>query len=775
MVPALCGALFVTAMAVEPRVDFNLDIRPILSNKCFTCHGPDEANRQAGLRLDDARIAAAELESGTTAIVRGDPEESELIRRVTHADGSQRMPPADVGKPLSRSEIANLRRWIEQRAPYAPHWSYVRPVRAAPPDPPERWQHWPRNPIDQFALKVMLAHALEPSPETDRYSLVRRVFLDLTGLPPTIEEVDAFVADEDPRAYEKLVDDLLCRPAGGEHWARLWLDLARYADSAGYADDLPRTIWAYRDWVIRAINKNMPFDQFTVEQIAGDLLPDASQEQLIATAFHRNTMTNNEGGTQDEEFRNAAVIDRVNTTMAVWMGTTIACAQCHDHKYDPISQEEYFQFFAILNNTQDEDRGDESPVLPIYTDEQRQKQAEAIARGAQWQLFQVATGNSLLGLVTVWSQTVAELLAIKPETTVPIVRERPGRRRETRLQHRGNYLDTGPVVEPGMPAVFHAAPADRPLDRLRLARWLVDDNNPLTARVVANRYWEAFFGQGFVVTSEEFGSQGEPPSHPQLLDWLASEIMDSGWDTRALVRVIVTSAVYRQSSKVNSQAAGVDPDNRWFARGPRVRLSAEMVRDQALAVSGLLSREMYGPPVRPPQPQLGLKAAFGGSTDWETSKGADRHRRAIYTMWRRSNPYPAMATFDAPSREVCTLRRSRTNTPLQSLVTLNDPVFVEAAQALARRAIQHAESIEDQTAFAFRCCLARPPRAAELETLLALYDDSRARLAARRGAAIELATIPLGDLPVDIDAVDAAAMTVVGNVLLNLDEMLLKR
>jgi hypothetical protein len=763
-IPLLSGLTLVSASVADEPVDFTRDIRPILSNKCFACHGPDEAERQAGLRLDDAKIAKAALDSGVTAIVPGDPDESELIHRIRHSDDSQRMPPAEFGKPLTPDEIALLRGWIEQGAPYAAHWAYIKPAKPAPPTAPEEWRHWPRNAIDQFALQAMCAHELKPSPEADRYALVRRAFLDLTGLPPTIDEADAFVESDDPQAYEKLVDDLLQRPSYGEHWARMWLDLARYADSAGYADDPPRVIWAYRDWVIKAINANMPFDQFTIEQIAGDLLPHASEEQLIATAFHRNTMTNNEGGTQDEEFRNAAVVDRVNTTLAVWMGTTMACAQCHDHKYDPISQEEYFQVFAIFNNTEDADRGDESPVLKIYSDEQRRQHADLAARLAQ-----------SIGQVNVAAKSAAELFAISPTTTLPIVRELSSNRRPTLLQYRGNYLDQGPEVAPGVPAAFHAADADRPLDRLSLARWLVDEDNPLTARVVANRYWEALFGRGIVPTSEEFGSQGEPPTHPELLDWLAAELMDSGWDTRALVRTIVTSAVYRQSSQMVGETAKADPDNRWLARGPRVRLGAEVVRDQALAVSGLLSHKMHGPPVRPPQPNMGLTAAFGSSTDWETSAGDDRYRRGVYTTWRRSNPYPSMATFDAPNREVCTLRRGRTNTPLQCLVTLNDPVFVEAAQSLARRAIQHTDVIADRIAFAFRTCLVRPPCATELQALTDLYNESHARFRERRDAAAKLATVPLGELPADIDVVEAAAMTVVGNVLLNLDEMILKR
>jgi hypothetical protein len=770
LAPGLAGAA-----AAERPINFNRDVRPILSNKCLACHGPDAENRQAGLRLDDAKIATAELESGTTAIIAGDTRASELIRRITHQDESQRMPPVGFGKPLLADEIGVLRRWIEQGAQYAIHWSYVKPVRSTPPDAPAEWGHWPRNAIDRFALDAMLANGLEPSPEADRYALVRRIFLDLTGLPPTIEEVDAFVECDDPHAYEKLVDYLVSRPTYGEYWARLWLDLARYADSAGYADDPPRTIWAYRDWVIRALNKNMPFDQFTIEQLAGDLLPDASEDQLVATAFHRNTMTNNEGGTQDEEFRNAAVVDRVNTTMAVWMGTTVACAQCHDHKYDPISQQEYFQLFAIFNNTQDADRGDESPVLAIYSEDQKRQLLEVAGRAAQLQLIGSTIPNALGGAVNASGPAVGEFVRQKPTTTLPVVREIAGQRRETRLQYRGNYLDKGPAVEPGVPSAFHTAPVDRPLDRLSLARWLVDEENPLTARVVANRYWEAIFGRGLVVTSEEFGSQGEPPTHPELLDWLAAELVNSGWDTRSLVRTIVTSAVYRQSSRVSDEAARLDPDNRWLSRGPRVRLSAETVRDQALAVSGLLSSKMYGPPVRPPQPSLGLTAAFGSSTDWETSTGDDRYRRGIYTMWRRSNPYPSMTTFDAPNREVCTMRRNPTNTPLQSLVTLNDPVYVEAAQALARRAMLNADSLDQQLVLAFRLCLARPPRDAELQALVELYSDSQMRLGANDDAAAKLATIPLGELPAGMDVVAAASMTVVANALLNLDEMVLKR
>lgn len=1140
--------VFLTAgtTSAADSVDFNRDVRPILSNKCFACHGPDEASVEGGLQLDRFKTATQELDSGLKAIVPGKPDQSELIARITTDDEDLRMPPADHGAKLSPEEINVLKRWVAEGANYALHWSYQQPQRPAIPDVSADQKHWPRNAIDHFVLNRMQQQGLQPAAEADRYALVRRVFLDLIGLPPTVQQADEFVHSDDPLAYEKLVDQLLADSAFGEHWARKWLDLARYADSAGYADDPPRTIWAYRDWVIQSYNDNMPFDQFTIEQMAGDLLPDASDSQLVATAFHRNTLTNNEGGTQDEEFRNVAVVDRVNTTMAVWMGTTMACAQCHTHKYDPITQEEYFRFFAVLNNTQDNDRKDESPTLSLFTPAQKVRQAElreqvkrlnavlahqtpeltesqlkweqSLKTPADWDVLvpQIVTRQSSLPILVtdadviradqaaatdtytievefgtdgrplsavrvatrpaqdlpgagaglangnfvitgvdasvvpsenspptaryiritnhgkqkilslaevevfsggqnvattgtarqqstgsggtadraidgntdgnyqknsvthtatttdpwwevdlktsvpveqiklwnrtdnnlqhrlqgfsvqlldekrneVWTNLVkdvpdpsvsltpsgerrihwqqafadyhqpnfeptdvisgatgnedgwavggsvtephelvlvpakpidvsgatlklqiqqqsshqnhllgqfqlsstadaavldraripADLLAVldlpadqrtppqqqqladfyrrevapelqderrqlaaantelatmKPATSVPVLREM-NQPRETRLQFRGNYLDKGQVVQPGVPDVFHDAD-DSDFNRLQLAHWLISPNNPLTARVLVNRYWETIFGRGIVVTSEEFGSQGELPTHPLLLDWLATEVVANGWDRKALLRLLVTSSTYRQSARASAEQIAQDPDNRWLSRGPRVRHSAEMIRDQALFVSGLLSRRMYGPPVKPPQPNLGLTAAFGSSTDWKTSEGEDRYRRGLYTTWRRSNPYPSMATFDAPNREVCTVRRNRTNTPLQSLVTLNDPVYVEAAQALGRLALKTDGNLQQKIEAAFRRCLIRPPTQQELSALTSLYDDSVHRLKDQPEEAMQLATNPIGELPAGISAVDAAAMTVVGNVLLNLDEMFLKR
>lgn len=1134
------------------EIDFNRDIKPILSNQCFFCHGPDEAERQGGidgLRIDTHDGATADL-GGHVAIAPGDVGASTLLDRVLSTDDSDRMPPPGSGRPLTESEIELLRRWIAEGAPYAQHWSYAPPVRPAVPEvAPVNGAHWPRNPIDHFILDRLRREGLSPSEVADRYTLIRRLSLDLTGIPPTIEEVDEFVAETDPASYEKWVDRLMAKKAYGEHWARLWLDLARYADSAGYADDPLRTIWLYRDYVIESINANKPFDQFTIEQLAGDLLPGATDQQLIATAFHRNTMTNSEGGTDDEEFRNAAIVDRVNTTLAVWMGTTIACAQCHSHKYDPITQEEYFKVFAVLNNTEDADRRDESPLHNVYTADQeslktqleaeseqlkktlatftpeliaeRDKWVDSFPRDLEWiplavqnassesgneavvdggvvsvaktadtDVYQVTTsiapgtkairletlpheslpgggpghggGNfvitgvratltppdsaspsgrivrielpgtqrmlslaevevfsgdkniATLGKATqsstgfegpaelavdgntdgrytvakstthteisdnpwwevdlqseqsidriviwnrtdegtverlkdfrilvlgeerknVWEQNVTEppkpsvelatggpqplkfsqaiadynqsgfdassvlrpmdektksshgwaiggqagkphrlVLVVSPESkitsesvltvtieqksphlrhtvgrfqlsttsdarvipwattpqdvltavsaptgvrneaqqkaidnhflsiaaslaeqrkraaeidkdvanikpiTIPVMRElAEGKRRTTRLQQRGNFMNLGDEVEPGIPQTFHPLASDGPVDRLALARWLIDDANPLTPRVIANRYWERLFGTGIVLTSEEFGSQGDLPSHPELLDWLATELIRLDWDTKAFVKQLVMSAAYRQSSQVTADLYEVDPENRLLARGPRFRLTAESIRDQALFVAGLMSEKMHGPPVNPPQPSIGLSAAFGSGIDWKTSDGEDRYRRALYTTWRRSNPYPSMSTFDAPNQEVCTLRRGRSNTPLQALVTLNDPVFVEAAQALARRIVAGSSTdLRQRIEYGFRLCLARHPLPEEIDRLAQLYQQSYDELTKQPEEALKLATDPLGPLPQNADAVEMAAWTTIANVLLNLDETLMRR
>jgi hypothetical protein len=1135
------------AQAPVKKIDFARDIKPILSNRCFRCHGPDADERKGGkdgLRLDLSASATADL-GGYVALKPGKPEESELIKRIKSSDPEELMPPKSVGKPLTPHEIELISEWIKQGGHYTNHWSYIKPVR--PELPAVKNTAWPKNEIDRFILARLEADGLHPSPEADRYALIRRLSVDLTGLPPTVAESDAFANDQDPQAYEKLVDRLLKSESYGENLALMWLDLARYADSAGYADDPARKIWLFRDYVIKSLNANKPFDQFTLEQIAGDLLEKPTDEQLIATAFHRNTLTNNEGGTIDEEFRNVAVVDRVNTTMAVWMGTTIACAQCHSHKYDPITQEEYFKFFAIFNSSADTDRYDEFPVHQLLSEEQKQQKSQWEQQVAQLQMvlktstpelqtaqakwesefplelkwnglkpdsvktlagaeakiaedgtvlvptaapndnytveLPLAAGNifairldaladdtlpgkgpghangnfvltkftatvvppegaalkgrfiriempgkgkilslaevqafqgseniapkgdasqsstdyegeakrandgntngqyyeakstthtkqsddpwweldlkteqvldrlviwnrtdgagdrlakvkiiilndkhepvgeqkidkapspsvelPLSGLrdvaftaafadyspsgftpdnvlnnkdpktkgwavagatgqshaltlvtkspeqinagsklrivmeygfnvaqhtlgrfrlsasdearVSEWAKTPAgvidalrvasaqrtpvqneaitqhflglapgldptrkelesvqkQLAELKPDT-VPIMEELPvAQRRVTKLQHRGNYQDLGQEVQPGTPAAFPPIPAGAPVNRLTLAKWLVDENNPLTPRVIANRYWEQIFGIGIVATSEEFGSQGDQPFHPELLDWLATELHRQKWDMKAFLKTLVMSAAYRQSSRVTPELMQLDPDNRLLARGPRFRLSAENVRDQALFAAGLLSAKMYGPPVKPPQPMSGLSAAFGSGIDWQTSAGADKYRRGLYTTWRRSNPYPSMAAFDAPNREVCTVRRIRTNTPLQALVTLNDPVYIEAAQALARRVVsQGGTTTASRAEYAFRLCLTRPAHPEELQRIVGLFEKSLARFKTNTEESKRMATEPLGAVPEGMDASELAAWTVVGNVLLNLDETLMKR
>ena len=761
------------------RVDFSAQVRPLLANRCFRCHGPDEDTLEAGLRLDLPETATAEADSGSVAIVPNKPEESELIARVTSTDEDLRMPPAEAGEALSADELVLLTRWIAEGADYQQHWSFV-PIRrpALPKLDTKRVAH----PVDRFIISRLESEGLRPAPAADKATLIRRLSLDLTGLPPSIAEADRFVTDERADAYERLVDRLLASPAYGERWARVWLDLARYADSAGYAQDPPRTIWRYRDWAIQAFNSNMPFDQFTILQFAGDLLPHPTTDQLIATAFHRNTMTNSEGGTDDEEFRNAAIIDRVNTTMEVWMGLTMGCAQCHNHKYDPITQEEYYRFFAVLNNTADADRGDEQPFIEELSSVQQAKKRalrEQIAQLEKTNGDQDQQDNSASDESRQANDTAKQQLAeLKKEldgiqgVRTPVMRELPeDQRRETYIQVRGNFRVKGAQVQPGAPAAFHPI-GDDP-DRMALARWLVDPDNPLTARVVANRFWEQLFGRGIVVTSEDFGTQGELPSHPELLDYLAAELIRHEWDTKWLVRQIVTSGTYRQSSRVTPELREHDAENRLLARGPRFRLSAEMIRDQALAIGGLLSNKMHGPSVLPPQPKLGLRAAFGGSTDWEASEGEDRYRRGLYTSWRRTTPYPSMTTFDAPSREVCTVRRIRTNTPLQALVTLNDPVFIESAQAMARRIDRVPDrDVRQRAKYAFRLVLTREPTASETDRVVELFEATRVLYVSQPAQAKAMATEPLGPAPSGADLAELAAWTVVSNVLLNLDETL---
>ncbi|MBX9677900.1 MAG: PSD1 and planctomycete cytochrome C domain-containing protein [Gemmataceae bacterium] len=823
----LVGVMSFSAAAAQGqttgKIQYARDVQPILSANCFACHGFDEAARKAKLRLDTPEGAAMKLRSGAKAVVAGKPDESELIARIL-SEGDDRMPPVKAHPPLTDRERKVLRQWIAEGAEYQRHWAFIQPKKS--PIPVTKNKTWARNPIDAFVLARIEKEGMQPSAEADRYTLARRVALDLTGLPPKLELVDRFVADTSPDAYEKYVDEVMKSPAYGERWAQVWLDLARYADSNGYAEDQPRTIWKYREWVIDAFNANQPFDQFTLEQIAGDMLPNANVKQLLATAFHRNTLTNTEGGTNDEEFRVIAVVDRVNTTMQTWMGITIGCCECHDHKYDPISQEEFYRLFAIFNQSEDSDKGDNSPNLMYLSpeDEARKKSLEAEASGiekeiaklaptldadqAKWEKsvevgklpkniqatlavdaakrqpkqkeelinFYRGTRPEIKAAADKLTAAKTQLAAIKPVPT-PIMRELGEKqRRTTKIHNRGNWLDLGKKVEPGVPAMFHSLKKEDSANRFALAHWLVSPENPLTSRVTVNRFWEQIFGNYLVDTPEDFGMRCKIPMHVELLDWLAADFAGEGkWDVKRLLKMMVTSAAYRQSSKTTAEALEKDPNNFLYARGPRFRSQAETVRDQALAVAGLLSPKVGGPSVYPPQPKLGLSAAFGPGTDWTTSSGEDKYRRGVYTSWRRTIPYPSMTTFDAPNRTVCAVKRPRSNTPLQALVTLNDPVFVEAAQALARRMVKEGgDTPESRIRMAFRLTLVRPPQEGELRRLVTLYQSARAEYAKNAKEAAIFATDPIGPLPAGMDAADLAAYTLVGNVVLNLDETFAK-
>jgi hypothetical protein len=750
----------------KAEVRFNRDVRPILSNRCFKCHGPDL--KKGGLDLQSRDGALKTLDSGNAAVVPGKSADSELFRRVSSHDDAKRMP--SRGQALTPTQIETLKKWIDQGAVYQEHWAFVKPKR--PPQPSVKNKDWVRNGIDAFVLARLEAEGLSPAPEADRAVLLRRASLDLTGLPPSPEEVDAFLADKSADAFEKAVDKLLASPHYGEHQARFWLDQARYADTNGYEKDERRTIWPYRDWVINAFNGDLPFDQFTIEQIAGDLLPDATPSQKIATGFHRNTMTNTEGGVDAEEFRVAAVVDRVNTTLEVWMGATIACAQCHNHKFDPFRQKEYYQLFAFFNSTADTGNSNAPQMAALTAEQSAQVQALQADAGR----LQQAQGAPTAALGVAGQRGVQlrlaalqkEQAAIKAAATTLVMQEL-AKPRPTRVMIRGNFKNLGDEVQPGAPAKLHPFRDDWPRNRLGLARWLVDADNPLTARVTVNRLWARAFGRGFVETSEDFGVQGDLPSHPELLDWLAVEFMERKWSFKEIQKLIVTSATYRQTSKAAPELYRKDPYNRLMARGPRFRLDAEAVRDNALAVSGLLSRKVGGPSVFPYQPDGIWFNPYSGDK-WVLSAGGDQHRRGLYTFWRRTAPYAAFMAFDAPSREVVCERRPRTNTPLQALAVLNDKAFVEAAAALARRIVKEAEGEKDRAARGFRLCVARPPSERERDVLLGLYRDSLARYKKDPKAAELMARNGGLELPAGADAAEVAAWTVVANVLLNLDE-----
>jgi hypothetical protein len=1001
---AILSSAVTTSAVAAP--DFSREVRPILSQHCFKCHGPDDAAREAKLRLDVRGSATARTESGKTPIVPGKPDSSELVRRIFSHDADEMMPPAAANKPLSDSERRILRDWVAAGAEYSSHWAFVPPQQAPPPKASVQGKR-SRNPIDEFVQAQLESSGvgLRPSPEADRYTLARRVCLDLAGLPPTPAEADAFVNDPAPDAYERLVDRLLASPHYGERWARRWLDLARYADTNGYEKDRTRSIWPYRDWVIAALNADMPFDQFTIKQLAGDMLPNASLADRIATGFHRNTMLNEEGGIDPLEFRYYATVDRVGTTGTIWLGLTVRCAQCHTHKFDPIPHRDYYRMMAFLNNA--DEKQIDIPVPALVSRRQRiERQLAAAevdlpnrfapggregrakfdaefdhwertesARSLHWTVlhparakatlphlavlpddsilasgdmsksdryevqfdklpakitalrldvlpdeslpehgpgrvfyegpfgdfelsewtaeadgapihFKAATqsyaanaggasaaidGNPLTswsinkgqgkshsaififdrplqntkslsvqmlfeyyfacglgkfrisatdGTVSIDRRVMApdvdEILAlprerrspeqratllrsfasITPEldkprkelaaeraqeptlpTTLVFAERPPDNPRQTFVHKRGEFLQPKEAMEAGIPSLFGSLPAEFPRNRLGFARWLVDARNPLVGRVTVNRQWQALFGRGLVRTSEDFGYQGSPPTHPQLLDWLAVEFVRRGWSLKAAHRLIVTSATYRQASRVTPESLAKDPENKLLSRAPRVRLEAELVRDSSLAAAGLLSERIGGPSVFPPQPASVSEGSYGGMT-WNVSQGPDRFRRGLYTFSKRTSPFAMFATFDGPSGEECIARREVSNTPLQALTLLNDAQFVEVARGLAADVLAKSDGPSKQIARAlFRRCLVRPPDQSELAALVAFYSQTRARFEADPDGAKKIVS---GAEPVasagagKLDPVRLAAWTLVARGLLNLDETITK-
>ncbi len=888
-------------------VDYSTQVKPIINKHCISCHGGVKKN--GGFSLLFQEEAMGDTKSGHPAIVPGDPENSPMIQRLKETDPELRMPYQKP--PLTKQEIRILEDWIRQGAQWGEHWAYIPPIEPSVPDEIAEARAGSAssdffvNEIDRFIYRDMESVGLKPSPRADTGRLVRRLYLDLIGLPPTTEVVDQI--KNGSLSYEKVIDQLLDDPNFGEKWASWWLDLARYADTKGYEKDQSRAMWRFRDYVIQSFNQDKPFDEFTIEQLAGDLMDNPTREQLIATAFHRNTMSNDEGGTDDEEYRIASVIDRVNTTFEVWQSTTYACVQCHAHTYDPFKHEEYYEVMAFFNNSRDEDTADNEPLLRIYPD----TIAASIEELKHWMIQNTnspsrvedemqfirtlepkihthlctdfvngelsdtkylalrhkghcALNNTYLnnaetmvisyscwkegGRMTIresnqegkvitsfplkktngnaiefipiapmqdsvdlfieftnplldaqensfrvyWfafrpglpgqsqpefdkmNRKYREIIQSKPEGVSVMVENPPYMHRVTQVFEKGNWMVLGDTVLPDVPEVLNPFPENAPRNRLGLAQWLVDERNPLTARTVVNRIWQQIFGQGLVTTVEDLGSQSEPSVHSELLDWLAVRLMKThDWHLKPLIRDIVRSGTYRQSSIISERKRETDPQNLYYSRGPRFRLSAEQIRDQALAVSGLLSDKQYGPSVMPPQPDGIWQTVYSGES-WRTSPGEDRYRRGIYTFIKRTSPYPSFVSFDAGSREICITERTRTNTPLQALVTLNDPVYTEAAIAWASRLIHERASLEAILAQAYYEATFREISLGKKEALVKLYEESLAHFEGNQTGVKEYLKIGPDGLTGVNNHIELAALSVVCSAIMNLDEFLTK-
>lgn len=902
-------SLFVIGIG-HSAVDFNTEVKPILNKKCITCHGG--VKQQGGFSLLFRSEALANTESGKPAIIPGDPEGSEMIRRLHLKDPEERMP--YKSEPLSSVEIDILTRWIKQGAKWGDHWAYVPVQQVAVPKPATSFFGWVpakkadfiKNNIDYFIYHQLKEKKLEPSAEADKATLLRRVSLDLIGMPTPAGLAQRYLQSGHAAAYEALVDSLLASPHFGERWAALWMDLARYADTKGYERDGGRNIWKYRDWLIRAFNKDQRYNDFLIEQLAGDLLPNATDEQFIATAYHRNTMTNDEGGTDNEEFRTAAVIDRVNSTWEGLLGTTFACVQCHSHPYDPFKHEDYYKFMAFFNNTRDEDTYSEYPVLRHFSAEDSMRLLHIVkwlkkndykkeaaetwqflktwqpavnsiqtdqftnaelsdtkwlamrnhsgARlknislngknqliyryagflpGGKWTIHLDHPEGAVLTTVTVaptkgaWAIAKADIpstagvhdlyftyhnpnlkspdasgiqfdwfyftnafpgkgkagydsmaknfwyLLRKEVPATPIMMDNPGdMHRSTQVFDKGNWLVKGKPVEPDVPSSLNPYPVNAPRNRLGLAMWLTDKRNPLTARTMVNRLWEQLFGKGLVETLEDFGTQGTEPTHKELLDYLSYQFMNEyNWSIKKLLKEIVLSGTYRQNSKISREALEKDPLNKWYGRSPRVRLSAEQVRDQALAISGLLSAKMYGESVMPWQPQ-GIWMSPWNDQQWKKSEGDDQYRRSLYTYWKRTAPYPSMITFDGVGREFCVARRIRTNTPLQALVTMNDSVYLETSRHFAYRMQDRAvnkKDIKQVIADGYQMMLYKPITIAKLQALENLYHSAYSKFKSDSEKTCEMIGVNN-----ERNNAETAALVVVANALLNLDELITK-
>jgi mono/diheme cytochrome c family protein len=757
---ALLLVAVVPASAADsvPPVNYSRDIKPLFSNSCYACHGPDAGQRKAKLRLDVREEAVKKV------IVPGKAAESVIMDRLTTAEPDDHMPPADSKKPaLTPQQVELVRRWIDQGAKFDQHWAYVKPNQ--PPVPEIRNPKSEiRNPIDAFILARLEREGLNPAAEADRITLIRRLSFDLTGLPPTPEDVDAFVNDGSTNAYEKLVERLLASKHFGERMAVYWLDLVRYADTGGYHSDNHRDVALYRDYVIDAFNANKPFDRFTIEQIAGDLLPNATNEQKIASGYNRLLQTTEEGGAQAKEYTSKYAADRVRNASSVWMAATLGCGECHDHKFDPYRTRDFYRFEAFFADVQEKavGRQDQTPILDPPQATKLKALDDQIAH-----LRRDPTEPALSSAVIQARKDA--LLKTAPTTLVAM----SGPPRTVRVLPRGNWLDdSGDIVTPDVPAFLGSvAPEKGRASRIDLANWVVSPDNPLTARVFVNRLWKTAFGLGIVRTLDDFGTQGAWPTHPELLDWLATEFIRTGWDVKGMLRRLVMSNAYRMSSVPPKDAREKDPGNLWLARQNRFRLDAEFVRDNALAVSGLLVTKVGGPSVKPYQPGGYWAYLNFPKREWDNAKGADQYRRGLYTYWCRSFLHPSLAAFDAPTREECTVERPRSSTPLQALVLLNDPTYVETARVFADKAIeQGGPSSEDRLNWMYRRALSRPAKPEEVKLLDGLLRKHLAEYQADAAAAKKL--LAAGDAPAakDANVIELAAWISVARVILNLHE-----